>query len=141
MPVPVSHDCDPTVAYKFYAGGRKLGVLTDIGTTGAAHAQAFGDCDVLLVEANHCPRMLAQGPYPEPLKARIRSDRGHLSNDQAAQFITGLARLPAHLLLGHLSDTNNRPEVASAALNRVETGFIPHTVIPQRQVGPLVELA
>jgi len=141
LPVPVSHDCSPTIAYKFYVNGFQLGVLTDLGATDSKLTEVFGDCDVLLGEANQCPQMLAQGPYPEFLKARLRSSRGHLSNEQAATFITGLKRLPPNLLLGHVSDVNNRPEVVSAAFERIETGLIPHTVIPQRTVGPMVELS
>ena len=57
-----------------------------------------------------------------------------------AQFVTALPALPGRLLLGHLSEVNNRPEVASAAFSRVETGNIPHTVIPQGVCGPLMEL-
>jgi phosphoribosyl 1,2-cyclic phosphodiesterase len=140
LPLPVSHDCAPTVMFKVFAAGARIGILTDLGVPAPEHTPLFGDCDVLLLEANHCPRLLAGGSYPEILKRRIRSEFGHLSNEQAAMFAAGLGQLPPRLLLGHLSDENNRPEVASASFNRVETGFMPHTVIPQRTVGPLIEL-
>ena len=140
LPVKVSHDCEPTVMYKVHCDGCWAGVLTDLGTADARIATAFANCDVLLLEANHCPRMLQDGPYPLVLKRRIRGDKGHLSNQQAAEFATGLARMPRHLLLGHMSDTNNSPPAASDAFTRVETGRIPHTVIPQQTVGPHLEL-
>jgi len=140
LPVRVCHDAEPTVMYKFYVCGKRIGVLTDLGSFGATEIEAFGDCDILVLEANHDLGLLKEGPYPEALKARIRSKTGHLSNEQAAQFITGLTRLPAHLMLGHLSEVNNRPELASAAFDRIETGRIPHTVIPQGDQGPPLEL-
>jgi len=140
LPVRVSHDAEPTVMYKFFAGGRRIGILTDLGSYDERVLGAFRDCDVLLLEANHDLHLLAHGPYPAFLKQRIRGKQGHLSNDQAAQFVTALPALPGRLLLGHLSEVNNRPEVASAAFSRIETGHIPHLVIPQGVCGPLLEL-
>jgi phosphoribosyl 1,2-cyclic phosphodiesterase len=140
LPVPVSHDCDPTAMYTLHHHGRWLGVLTDLGEAPPEVGRAFRQCDLLLLESNHDPELLRTGPYPERLRRRVAGNRGHLSNRQAAEFATGLSRMPEHLLLGHLSDTNNRPELASAEFRRVEWGSIPHTVIPQRTAGPLVEL-
>jgi phosphoribosyl 1,2-cyclic phosphodiesterase len=113
LPVPVSHDCDPTVAFKLWHGGQRLGVMTDLGVWEPRHALAFGDCHLLVLESNHCTDMLRRGRYPARLKARIAGQRGHLSNAQALEFTLGLPQLPRHLLLGHLSENNNRPEVAS----------------------------
>jgi phosphoribosyl 1,2-cyclic phosphodiesterase len=84
--------------------------------------------------------MLRTGPYHERLKTRIRGSKGHLSNDQAVEFATGLPSLPRHLLLGHLSESNNTPARASAAFTRIELGPVPHTVLTQRASGPLLEL-
>ena len=139
LPFHVNHDCDPTVMYQVHHAGRWAGVLTDLGCTTPELTKAFGRCDTLLLESNHCPRLLADGPYPLPLKRRVAGNHGHLSNEQAAVFATGLARLPVNLVLGHLSDTNNTPQAASAAFNRIETGQIPHRVIPQETLGPLIE--
>jgi phosphoribosyl 1,2-cyclic phosphodiesterase len=168
LPVEVSHDCPPTVMYKLHHGHSTVGVLTDLGEVQPRHTALFGDCDVLLLESNHCPLMLRSGPYPEVLKRRIASRLGHLSNAQAYQFAAGLARLP-RLFLGHLSDENNSPQAASLAFGVATNGAappgfesehrpaprppelfdaaaaapaeaIPHTVIPQRTVGPLIEL-
>jgi phosphoribosyl 1,2-cyclic phosphodiesterase len=128
--------------YKLHCGSHTCGVLTDLGATDERLTRLFSDCDVLLLESNHCVTMLHAGRYPEHLKRRIRSELGHLSNDEAAQFSVGLERMPRHLLLGHLSDDNNRPEAASAAFSRIEYGgLIPHTVIPQRTLGALITLA
>lgn len=141
LPVEVSHDCPPTVVFKVFCGKRRLGVLTDLGETSVELAMTFGDCDAMVLEANHCPEMLSKGPYPEGLKSRIRSGRGHLSNDQSAMFATGLSRMPSKLMLGHLSESNNTPQAVSAAFNRVETGPIPHEVLSQHEAGPVVELS
>lgn len=118
LPVPVSHDASPTVAYKFYApGGVKLGVLTDLGIYEPLHSELFGDCDLLVLESNHCREMLIRGPYPARLKARIAGSRGHLSNAQALEFVLGLGQLPRELILGHLSDTNNTADTASGVFS------------------------
>jgi phosphoribosyl 1,2-cyclic phosphodiesterase len=142
LPVPVSHDCSPTVMYKFHCGDHSVGLLTDLGATEDSQTTLFADCNALLLESNHCVDMLLRGRYPQHLKRRIRGERGHLSNLEAAQFALGLGSMPQHLLLGHLSDDNNTPQAATEAFSRVELGgMIPHTVIPQRTLGPLVELS
>ena len=140
LPTRVSHDAEPTVMYRIYLGKRSIGVVTDLGTYDKRVLSAFAGCDVLLLEANHCPELLKHGPYPEHLKRRIRSDLGHLSNRQSVEFALSLPVLPPRLFIGHLSEVNNRPELASAAFNRIEIGPIPHRVIAQHECGPLVEL-
>ena len=121
LPVPVSHDSEPTVAFKAWCGGVRLGVLTDLGVFEPAHVALFGDCDALVLESNHCTEMLRNGPYPSFLKARIAGARGHLSNRQALEFTLGLSQLPTHLMLGHLSDNNNTPDTVDAVFG---TGHI-----------------
>jgi phosphoribosyl 1,2-cyclic phosphodiesterase len=140
LPVEVSHDCEPTVAFKVYAAGARVGLLTDLGTYTDAVRAAFTDCDALVLESNHCPELLRTGPYPESLKSRIRSSKGHLSNQQAVEFATGLPSLPGRLMLGHLSEQNNTPAQVHNAFTRIETGALPHTVLTQHAPGPLVEL-
>jgi phosphoribosyl 1,2-cyclic phosphodiesterase len=156
--VPVSHDCSPTVMFKFFApGGLRIGMLTDLGAYEPRHGELFGDCELLLLESNHCPELLRRGPYPAQLKARIAGSRGHLSNTQALEFVLGLPRLPRELILGHLSDTNNTAQAASSLfeaavsssslplfLERGSTdahgGGIPHRVLVQMTPGPMLEL-
>ena len=78
-----------------------------------------------MLEANHDVEMLKNGPYPRHLKQRILSTLGHLSNDTAGHFLTELERLPEHIVLAHLSEHNNLPQLAQdtelfvAAQNRV----------------------
>jgi phosphoribosyl 1,2-cyclic phosphodiesterase len=69
-------------------------------------------CDGIVLESNHCPDMLDNGPYPESLKRRIRSKRGHLSNPAAAACLRMLGKDVPRVILAHLSETNNTPERA-----------------------------
>ncbi|MEW8021409.1 MAG: MBL fold metallo-hydrolase [gamma proteobacterium symbiont of Phacoides pectinatus] len=113
----VPHDASEPVQFTFSSGGRKLGVLTDLGMPTPHILERLDGCDALVLECNHDPRMLAGGPYPPSLRRRVGGGYGHLSNQQAAQILLRLdhARL-RHLLAGHLSERNNRPELARAAL-------------------------
>ncbi len=136
LPVPVSHDCDPTVAFAIWCGGVKLGVLTDLGVWQPHHIELFTDCSVLVLESNHCPELLRTGPYPPFLKSRIAGAKGHLNNGQALEFTLSLAHLPRHLMLGHLSDNNNTPQtVHSVFAGQYNPGkhqpVYPASVIPQ----------
>lgn len=109
----VPHDCFPTLALKIAHGGRALGLLTDCGEPREDVARALADVNVLLIEANHDVELLRSGPYPQALKERVLGPGGHLSNDQMAVMLRRLVspRLQAVVLL-HLSDKNNRPELA-----------------------------
>ncbi|MYM65052.1 MBL fold metallo-hydrolase [Pseudomaricurvus sp. HS19] len=120
QPVAVPHDAREPAQFLFSAGGKTLGVLTDLGTI-SPHVEAhFGNCDALLLEANHDPHMLASGPYPPSLKRRVGGAWGHLSNEQAAGFLArvDLQRL-RHLVIGHISQQNNCLERARATLEQV----------------------
>lgn len=116
-PVRVPHDAREPCQYLFEAGGARLGVLTDVGGCTPGVIDAYGGCDALLLECNHDVEMLRQGPYPAGLKQRVAGDYGHLSNRQAAAFLRALdtSRLST-LLLGHLSEQNNRESLARQAV-------------------------
>ena len=112
-PVATSHDAAEPVAYRMQQGEKKMAVLTDLGTYDDDLITRFQGLDALLLEANHDVRMLETGIYPYPLKRRILSDRGHLSNESSGQLLGAL--LHDHfkaVLLGHLSKENNYPELA-----------------------------
>lgn len=141
LPCEVSHDANPTCMFKLFSGGHRLGILTDLGTYDNGQVSLFGDCELLVLESNHCPEILRGNAYPEYLKSRIRSERGHLSNQQAVELSTGLASMPRHLLLGHLSENSNTPHAASCAFSRIETGNIPHVILEQHSAGQVVELS
>jgi phosphoribosyl 1,2-cyclic phosphodiesterase len=118
--VALPHDCDPTVAYKLEHGGRCAVILTDMGAPRRAVADALRGAHVLVLEFNHDRERMLHGPYPFALKRRIGSDHGHLSNEQSAQMLTWLVGPELHtLVLAHLSETNNTPELALDAARAV----------------------
>jgi phosphoribosyl 1,2-cyclic phosphodiesterase len=112
----VPHDTADPVAYLAICGKSRLGVATDLGAVTKRVESALSDLSALVLEFNHDVGMLADGPYPWPLKQRIRSRLGHLSNEEAASFLSGLDRSRlALVVLGHLSEVNNAPGQALAA--------------------------
>lgn len=116
-PFTVPHDAREPCQFVFGDGAARLGVLTDTGCITAHIREMLDGCDALLLECNHDAAMLAAGPYPPALKRRVGGRLGHLSNAQAAELLaaldTGALR---HVVAAHLSDKNNRPELARAAL-------------------------
>lgn len=116
-PFPVPHDAREPCQFVFSDGARRLGVLTDTGSLTDCIRRALDRCDALLLECNHDARMLATGRYPPALKARVGGRVGHLSNRQAATLLSGIDTDDLqHLVAAHLSEKNNRPELATAAL-------------------------
>jgi phosphoribosyl 1,2-cyclic phosphodiesterase len=116
-PVAVPHDAREPAQFVFRSCGSSLGLLTDLGTI-TPHVEAqFGNCDALVLEANHDPSLLAQGPYPPSLKRRVGGAYGHLSNQQAAGFLqrVGSDQLQ-HLVVAHISEKNNSIELARETL-------------------------
>ena len=116
-PFPVPHDAREPVQFVLSDGQWRLGVLTDLGVS-TAHVEAnLSGCDALVLECNHDRDMLANGDYPFPLKQRIAGRFGHLDNAAAAGLLSRLdnSRLQ-HLVAAHLSQQNNKRELASAAL-------------------------
>jgi len=116
-PIPVPHDAREPVQFVFSDGLHRLGFVTDVGSTTPVMEKALTGCDALVLECNHDLDMLERGDYPPPLKERIRSPHGHLDNGAAARLLAGLdtARLQV-LVAAHLSQRNNRPALARAAL-------------------------
>jgi phosphoribosyl 1,2-cyclic phosphodiesterase len=126
MPVAVAHDAAEPSQFVFYRGGQKLGVLTDLGSITTNVLEAYHGCDAMLIEANHDPIMLASGPYPRSLKQRVGGQWGHLSNAQTQGLLEQLdtSRL-RHILVAHISTTNNSYSLAAAALE----GILPQVPI------------
>lgn len=120
QPYPVPHDARDPAQFVFGNGAVRLGLLTDVGSLTPHIEQQLNGCEALFLECNHDREMLANGVYPPPLKARVGGSYGHLSNDQAAQL---LARLDLsalqHVVAAHLSEKNNTPQLARAALGAV----------------------
>lgn len=110
---PVPHDCDGTIGYIVEAEGMRFGYVTDLGYPTTLVMERLRGCDGLLVEMNHDPGLLRDGPYPWDVKQRIASRHGHLSNEQGATLLeTSIGSDTRCVFLGHLSETNNEPALA-----------------------------
>lgn len=117
-PFPVPHDAREPVQYVFSDGSGCLGVLTDCGSITPHVVDMLDGCDALVLECNHDVQILAESAYPPILKRRIAGRLGHLDNDAAASLLAQIdvARLQ-HVVAAHLSEQNNRPDLAMAALS------------------------
>ncbi|MBK1632721.1 hypothetical protein CKO31_18620 [Thiohalocapsa halophila] len=121
-PIPVPHDAREPCQFVFEGDGRRLGVLTDAGTVTPRMCDALRECDALLLEANHDPELLRSGPYPPSLQRRVGGAFGHLSNAQAAALLERVHhRRLGKLLLSHLSQQNNRPDLVRSAMRGVSS--------------------
>jgi len=117
QPFTVPHDAREPVQYVLSDGASRLGVLTDVGCATAHIEASLSGCDALVLECNYDPDMLEGGPYPPSLKARIASRLGHLDNQTSAEILAALDRSRLkHVIAAHLSQSNNTPQLARAAL-------------------------
>jgi phosphoribosyl 1,2-cyclic phosphodiesterase len=144
-PVEIPHDAPPTVAFRIEHGGRTAVILTDMGVPRPEVAERLRGAHVLVLEFNHDAELLASGPYPAGLKRRISGNAGHLSNDQAADMLRGMADGNLHtLVLAHLSAHNNTPALAlacaHAALDAVGLRGVRVLVASQDEVGLNLEV-
>lgn len=113
---PTSHDSRESCGFRIHtADDRQIALITDTGIISDTLREAARRCDMVLLESNHDVRMLQCGPYPYPLKQRILSTRGHLSNESCATELASLVKQgTTRLILGHLSRENNHPDLAYA---------------------------
>lgn len=119
LPYTVPHDAREPLQYCFSDGQCKLGALTDTGQSTAHMIDALAGCDGLVLECNHDQELLANSAYPAFLKRRIKSVLGHLSNEESSGLLSQLDQSRLRKVVGaHLSETNNRPELARDALRR-----------------------
>lgn len=133
LPVATPHDAPGSVCFVVDDGEERLGHCTDLGVPTEAVASALSTCHALVVEHNHDVEMLRTGPYSAALKRRIAGPRGHLSNEDGARllamsFSTNLTRV----LLAHLSEVNNTPDLALRAARKViDDASIEVAIAPQ----------
>ena len=110
-----SHDAADPHSFLVSGEGVNVGVFTDLGYACKELLYHFKKCHAAFLESNYCETMLENGRYPEMLKKRIRGKKGHLSNDQALEiFVKHRPRHLTHLLLSHLSQNNNKPELVQS---------------------------
>lgn len=112
-PFSIPHDAALPFAYTLYCNQKKIGVATDMGYFNENIINELFELDFLVIEANHDLDMLMTGNYPWKVKHRIKGDEGHLSNDDTAALLPKIIEEnKPQILLAHLSEDNNNPEVA-----------------------------
>jgi phosphoribosyl 1,2-cyclic phosphodiesterase len=118
-PFTIPHDAADPVGFTFRVEGSKIAIATDLGYIPASVRDHLRGCDVLVMESNHDLEMLRAGSYPWSVKQRVMSRVGHLSNESLAEFFAqdydGGA---SYILLAHLSEQNNHPEIARQAAEK-----------------------
>jgi len=138
-----SHDAREPCGFSLTADGIRFTCCTDTGLLSDPILRRLRVSDAILLESNHCPEMLRTGPYPEVLKRRIRSARGHLSNRAAAACLRALGCDAGTVILGHLSEINNTPEKALASAKEglgLYCGDVRVVVGKQHQPSETVEI-
>lgn len=114
--IPTAHDAADGVAFVVECEGRRLGILTDLGHPFEGLQLILESVHAAYLECNYDPEMLRSGPYPAHLQARIRGPGGHLSNEDSALLLRKCRRKrPSWVAVAHLSEENNRPEIAVSA--------------------------
>ena len=125
-PFSISHDAKDPAGFVIHRNGAKIGIATDLGVVTSMVKEHLKMCNILVLEANHDSSMLLNGPYPWPLKQRIKGRCGHLSNEESKMLLKEVFhnRLK-HVILAHMSETNNTVDraldVVGQAIDRPST--------------------
>jgi phosphoribosyl 1,2-cyclic phosphodiesterase len=147
-PFPVPHDAVDPIAFCIERGGVKLAVVLDLGYISNLVVERLKGCDAIVLESNHDVDLLRIGPYPWALKQRVASRNGHLSNDSVAEFLGGgFDGRARNVVLAHLSQKNNLPELALLSARRALEERAPLfscqtrlDLAPAHAAGPMVDL-
>lgn len=142
---PIPHDAARPVGFRMRAEGLWIGVATDLGHATTLVAERLRGCNMLMIESNHDEEMLRNGPYPWQLKQRVSGRMGHLSNDETAALLREtVAEECGAVVLAHLSEKNNTPELArrsaSQALSQAGANRVAMRVASPTRPTPAVEL-
>ncbi|MBU0484001.1 MAG: MBL fold metallo-hydrolase [Proteobacteria bacterium] len=147
-PFSISHDAADPVGYVIGDGCSILGYCTDTGITSRLMKHRLTGCHGLVLEFNHDPELLRNGPYPPHLQQRVRSKSGHLANGEAAEFLAELMHEGLeHVVLAHISEANNHHEVINRAVARCRVGVdggcraMRISIARQDQVGEVIMLS
>lgn len=117
-PFPVPHDAAEPCQFVIGNGERRLGVLTDTGSSTRHIEETLSGLDALMLECNHDLDMLENGEYPYNVKERVAGDYGHLNNDQAANILTRIDTTGLqHIVAAHISEKHNTPDLAQRTLS------------------------
>ncbi|MCL5126586.1 MAG: MBL fold metallo-hydrolase [Deltaproteobacteria bacterium] len=144
-PFSVPHDCADPVGFRISNGTARFGIATDLGVATGLVRNLLTGLNAVILESNHDPLMLRDGPYPWELKQRVRSRLGHLSNDQSAQLLQSIVSDELRVvILAHMSETNNTEELAERCVRESLQAFLDQNgsifCATQSQIGPTVEL-
>jgi phosphoribosyl 1,2-cyclic phosphodiesterase len=144
-PFPVPHDAARPFGFVLRGEGLKIGMATDLGHATTLVRQRLAGCHVLMVESNHDEEMLLNGPYPWFLKQRVGGRTGHLSNGDTASLLSAVVDDSCQaVVLAHLSEKNNRPDLArcsaAGALAAGGRGRVTMRVAAAQRPTPAVEL-
>lgn len=140
-PFTIPHDAADPVGFVFHAEGVRMAVATDLGYIPPNVKAQLRNVDLLLLESNHDLEMLRDGPYPWSVKQRVLSRVGHLSNEAAAAFLeSSYDGQATYVILAHLSESNNMPDLARVTAERALAGhasLLANRVILAGQHEPL----
>lgn len=140
MPFTVPHDAADPVGFVFTVSGLRFGLVTDLGYIPPNVSSQLRRCDLLYLESNHDIEMLRTGPYPWSVKQRVLSRVGHLSNDALADYLaTDYDGSAAVLVLAHLSESNNHPDIARTTAERAlgpRANLISNRLVMAQQDAP-----
>lgn len=144
-PFAICHDCVDPVGFVIENGSCVLGYCTDTGMVSRLIQHRLAGCNGLIIESNHDPDMLKNGPYPLHLQQRVRSSQGHLANEDAARFVADLCHGGLqHVVLAHISETNNDPSLAyetvAAVLKSEKEALTGISLAWQDRAGELITL-
>ncbi len=143
-PFSVPHDCADPVGFRIVKGVCGVGIATDLGVATGLIANVLTGLQVVVLESNHDPKMLRDGPYPWELKQRVQGRLGHLSNPESAKLLQRIVsdELQA-VILAHVSETNNLPELALDCCRSSLQEFLRNRgeihCASQHEVGPVIE--
>ncbi len=145
QPYSVSHDSLEPVQYCVMSGKKKIAIATDIGFVSTLVTERIKGSDLLVIESNYNKDMLQNGSYPWAIKQRIIGREGHLSNRNAAEIIFNITRNGSpKIVLAHLSEENNRPEIAEKTVRELfekydkKLGFL--VIASQQEPTPILEI-
>ena len=139
--IPTPHDAAAGVAFVVTDGLRRVGILTDLGHVFDGLGQTISTLDGVFLESNYDDEMLRTGPYPWPLQERIRGPQGHISNRESAELLRDAAGPTLQwAVLSHLSEQNNRPDLAMQTHREIVSPHLPLHVASRYEAGEMLSV-
>jgi phosphoribosyl 1,2-cyclic phosphodiesterase len=138
--IPTPHDGTDPCMFVVEADGKRLGILTDLGHPFDGLGDVIASLDAVFLESNYDTTMLDTGMYPAFLKARIKSEHGHISNHESATLLDKFGRRLQWICLSHLSGQNNTPEVALQTHRNILGPKKPITVAPRHTASEILQV-